>query len=411
MNVESILERTTIVKDIKEFLHHFETNKTNDLTKRGIYIYGYTGVGKSHLISNILEQLNYDAIQFDAGDVRNKSMVEMLNTHNLSDNSIIGIFKQIKKKIIIVIDEIDCMNTGDKGGINSLIKLLRPKKTKKQKTDYTTRIPIICIGNMYVDKKIKELMKCCLAIEIPKPTSKQMAAICKQMLPSESKCIRDSVCAYVDGDLKRLLNLANIININKVDTETLHILFEKKTTVEDTKKITKRIMNSNTPIDEHLTVMNEMDRTVVALLWHENIVDLLDKMPREDALCLYSTLLENICFADFIDRVTFQKQIWQFNEMSSLIKTFYTNHIFHQHNSMKIQDIRFTKVLTKYSTEYNNDVFIQNLCLQLNLDKKDLYTYITSLKQTHTDADILATFQNYDISALDINRLFRFLEF
>ena len=29
-------------------------------------------------------------------------------------------------------DEIDGMNSGDKGGINSLIKLIRPKKTKKQ---------------------------------------------------------------------------------------------------------------------------------------------------------------------------------------------------------------------------------------------------------------------------------------
>ena len=31
-------------------------------------------------------------------------------------------------------DDIDGMNNGDKGGINSLIKIIRPKKTKKQKT-------------------------------------------------------------------------------------------------------------------------------------------------------------------------------------------------------------------------------------------------------------------------------------
>ena len=81
-----------------DFLHHFETNKTNDLTQRCVYIHGYTGVGKSHLISSILKQLNYDPIQFDAGDVRNKSMIEMLNTDNLSDANIIGIFNQTKKK-------------------------------------------------------------------------------------------------------------------------------------------------------------------------------------------------------------------------------------------------------------------------------------------------------------------------
>jgi len=35
-------------------------------------------------------------------------------------------------------DEIDGMNNGDKGGINALIKLIRPKKTKKQKQDFDT---------------------------------------------------------------------------------------------------------------------------------------------------------------------------------------------------------------------------------------------------------------------------------
>jgi ATP-binding cassette subfamily F protein 3 len=49
------------------------------------------------------------------------------------------------------------MNNGDKGGINSLIKIIRPKKTKKQKLEETTLNPIICIGNYYVDKKIKVL--------------------------------------------------------------------------------------------------------------------------------------------------------------------------------------------------------------------------------------------------------------
>ena len=56
-------------------------------------------------------------------------------------------------------DEIDGMNNGDKGGINELIKLLRAKKTKKQKLEDTTSIPIICISDYHNDKKIRELMK------------------------------------------------------------------------------------------------------------------------------------------------------------------------------------------------------------------------------------------------------------
>ena len=48
------------------------------------------------------------------------------------------------------------MNNGDKGCLTQLIKLIRPKKTKKQKLEEITLNPIICIGNYHIDKKIKE---------------------------------------------------------------------------------------------------------------------------------------------------------------------------------------------------------------------------------------------------------------
>ena len=35
-------------------------------------------------------------------------------------------------------------------------------------------IPIICIGNYHIDKKIKEMMKVCVPIELKTPTSKQI---------------------------------------------------------------------------------------------------------------------------------------------------------------------------------------------------------------------------------------------
>ena len=87
-------------------------------------------------------------------------------------------------------------------------------------------------------------------------------------------------------------------------------------------------------------------------------------------------ILKNICFSDYIDRITFQNQIWQFNEMSSMIKTFYNNKIYHDNTNHiktdKLNEIRFTKVLTKYSTEYNNSIFIQELSQNLEMDRKDL---------------------------------------
>ena len=105
-------------------------------------------------------------------------------------------------------------------------------------------------------------------------------------------------------------------------------------------------------------------------------------MDKKKAIPFYLAQLDNICFADYIDRITFQKQIWQFNEMSSLIKTFKNSKMYHktqphlEYNS----DVRFTKVLTKYSTEYNNYLFIQKLCQKLGMDKKDLVGFFENIK-------------------------------
>ena len=156
LNMNQLLNRTNEEKIIKEALINFEKNKLNLLTKRGIYVYGSPGSGKTEFINKVLKDLDYDIIKFDAGDVRNKSIIETITKHNMSDKNIISMFKKKIQNIAIVMDEIDGMNSGDKGGINSLIKLIRPKKTKKQKKEQITMTPILCIGNYHIDKKIKE---------------------------------------------------------------------------------------------------------------------------------------------------------------------------------------------------------------------------------------------------------------
>jgi hypothetical protein len=169
--------------------------------------------------------------------------------------------------------------------------------------------------------------------------------------------------------------------------------------------------------------MNETDRTIVALLWHENIVDVLENKPIEKSFPFYYKILKNMCFADYIDRITFQSQIWQFNEMSSLMKTLYNNKLYHDNfpeNKDKFlpNEVRFTKVLTKYSTEYNNMLFIYNLSQQLDLDKKDLIIMFQELRlykgdfcnKTDQLNEIEKLFEHYDITKLDIKRMYRYLD-
>ncbi len=133
LNINKILNREEKASSIKEILCSFDQNKNNMLFKKGIYIYGDPGTGKTTFVTNILKELDYDIIKYDAGDIRNTSVIEEITKYNMSDKNILSLFNKKIRRIAIVMDEIDGMNNGDKGGINTLIKLIRPKKTKKQK--------------------------------------------------------------------------------------------------------------------------------------------------------------------------------------------------------------------------------------------------------------------------------------
>jgi hypothetical protein len=364
----------------------------------------------------ILKEMNYDIVYYDAGDIRNKAIIDNITKHNMSDKNIMSLLQKKVKKIAIVMDEIDGMNNGDKGGINTLIKLIRPKKTKKQKMEEMTMNPIICIGNYHVDKKIKELMKVCNSIELKTPNLEEMKQMIDPLFTDLSKEWREKMGTFLQGDLRKLNHMLKMYQSNK-DVLISYMnsdLFQMKTYNEDTKIIMQKLMTHYYPFEEHNTLMNETDRTIVGLLWHENIIDVLDKMDKKKSVPFYLKQLDNMCFADYMDRITFQKQIWQFNEMTSLIKTFKNNKLYHSsfpdQTKNPIGEIRFTKVLTKYSTEYNNSLFIQNLCLQLGMDKKDLISFFIELKNKYDDAQIIALFENYEISKLDVNRIYRYLD-
>ena len=418
LNLNKILNREEIENKLIGYLNHFEKNKKDLLVRRGIYIYGSPGSGKSVFVKNILKKLDYDILKYDAGDVRNKGVIDTITKNNMSDKNILSLFYKKVKKIAIIMDEIDGMNSGDKGGINTLIKLIRPKKTKKQKKENITMIPIICIGNYHQDKKIKEMMKVSHAMELPDPTTEQITLILKSLIPHVEPLLFINIVKYINGDLRKVNSIHKIYTNQQsiLQNKLITNMFQCKTHNEDTKDITTHLLNTKYSINDHNNIMNETDRTSVGLLFHENIIDPLELIENEISIPFYIEILKNITFSDFIDRITFQKQIWVFNEMSSLIKTMYNNHLYHKKFGNKLKTLkkkaRFTKVLTKYSTEYNNMLFIQNLCKQLNMDKKDMLSYFLHLRQKFSDEEIIELFnnENYYINKLDVNRVYRFID-
>tara|TARA_Y100000992_G_C21268949_1_gene495545 strand:- start:320 stop:1660 length:1341 start_codon:yes stop_codon:yes gene_type:complete len=416
LNLNEIFERNNILTNIKNILNNFSINNNS---KKGIYIYGDNGIGKSKLILNFLKENNFDVLYYDNSIIRNKNLIENICSNNLSNRNIYSMLCEEERKIVIVIDDIDCMNCGDKNGIVTLVKLIREKKTKKQKLENVTNNPVICINGRGSDKKTLELMKVCNVFEIKSPTNIQLKKIISKLYPNiykyrkeENTIIEKNILNFLDNNLlsfdkldfyykndfiyKKFFDI-NFINTNLNYNNNLNI-----------KLITKNILSNSYNFNDINKIL-ESDRTIVSLLFHENIINVIDIKD----LNIYLKILENFIFADYIDRIIFQKQIWQLTEYSYIIKIFYNNYILNKNNLLKninIDKIIFTKVLTKYSSEYNNYIFIYSLLQNFLVDKIDIYVYFLNISELNIN-DIISKFKYVNINKLEIIRIIKFINY
>ena len=252
-------------------------------------------------------------------------------------------------------------------------------------------------------------MKVCYTFELLSPTYDEINNVILNLFKINDKLLINNLNNFIQNDLRKLNLIYKIYCKDKsfiINNNITNILCKKQYD-QHTKDITYNLILNNYNIDDHINLINETDRTTISLLWHENIIDFLNNNS-----IIYLKILENICYGDYIDRITFQKQIWQFNEMSSLIKIFNNNYIIHNSNcnlkNIK-NNIRFTKILTKYSNEYNNSIFILNLCQNLNIDKKDVLSFFYEKFLFNDINDIYLELEKYDINKLDINRIFKYI--
>ena len=464
---DAILGRGEMAAQIADFLVRFQEIRQDINQKKGVYIFGASGVGKTRFASAIIRKMGYDQILYDAGDVRNKAFIDSIASQYMSTNNVLQLFRKQPKRIAIIMDEIDGMNRNDQGGLTALSKLIRHKKIKKQKKENTSAHPILCISDYYTDKKIRDLMKSCLTFELKEPTDAQMRALLQKMCPAPlTEQLQDAAIRYAKTDIRKLTQICRHLfcspqaipqappiilqpqvipqpppiipqpppipqALDHQQQANMFNILENKIYNDNVKDITRQILTTRFHFDEHNTIMNETDRTIIALLYHENIVDTFSQMPASESFPFYLRFLDNMCFTDYMQRITFQNQIWQFDEMCYLLKIMYNNWLHDEWRPAPTQvphDVRFTKILTKYSTEYGNMVFLQFLCEEMGMDRKDVFAFFQEMKlffessvaqpalkyattaETQYIAEMEKVFQpSHNIDRLEIRRMYRFL--
>lgn len=406
-NEEEIQELMNIINNTQKKINNIETKKCT-------FVYGDNGIGKTTFVKKILSRLNYNVHEFNILCQKNKNIIEFYEEYNCQNRNIIDIFNNINNNSAILIDNIDLINSVDKNTLSSLIKILRPKKNKKNFNLNNINIQLIIIGSNDTDKKVKELLKVCNIVKINPPSRDDIYKIIKSKLPNVLKCninnfldVNKNINYYLVNKFTSLYKSNAVNNFFKYSIDNY--------TNNNVKYINYEILKNRLDFNDDNNKINDTDRTTVSLLYHENIIDYINYSNCAN-IKIYKQILENFCFGDYIDRIIFQKQLWQLNEISFKIKVIHNNMIFHDfldnyniRNAIKLNNIRFTKILTKYSSEFNNYTFIINMCQFIDLDKKDLMLLFFIIKNNYIQQHMDLLINKYNISILDINRLIKFI--
>lgn len=260
--------------EIFEWLKKFNYN-TKISVSSCIIVAGPTCIGKSYSINAICNLLNYDITLIDNNNCYNFATMKDIIQKTTTSSLLQILTNNIRNKVIII-DNFDSIFTGDKTININLLKLLNENKLKN--------IPIICISNNEIIKKIGEIKKVCKIYNLIKPSY---------------------------SDIKLFLNYKNIKD-NKIN-----ILY--KNSNGNLEKILSDIKNNNNYADHvennndvNILYSNSFNRIrieniinkdcwMIPLKFHENLIKDLDSriIPIKKKNEFYKNFMEIMCLYDY----------------------------------------------------------------------------------------------------------------
>ncbi|KAI3984985.1 hypothetical protein MKX01_004753 [Papaver californicum] len=213
-----ILGNQSLVKQLHEWLSHWNDHflhtgqqgkgkiQNDNGAKKAVLIGGSPGIGKSTSAKLVSQMLGFQGIEVNASDSRGKADSKILkgiggsmenSIKELVSNEPLGVKTS---KDCLMMDEVDGMSSGDRGGTADLIASIKISK-----------IPIFCICNDRYSQKLKSLLNYCLLLNYRKPTKQQMAKRLMQVATTEGVKVNEialeKLADRVNGDMLRRMRI------------------------------------------------------------------------------------------------------------------------------------------------------------------------------------------------------------
>ena len=366
-----------ITNNVVKYINNLEKNNSH----KYLYVYGETGIGKTTIIKNILNTLQYNVKYIDSTN-NPLSLEELINI--TANKDVYSMFFNNIQKNALIIDNINYYLHNDKSYFNNLIKLLKKNKLHKF-------IPFIFINTIHEEKKFTELSKLSHCLKINPPSALQLKNIIYKLYPKvldlkHNTTIINNIIKYLDYKFYKVINLDYFYNNHLIELKfSTDSNNNNNNNNNNIKILTKNFLQYKYNLQD-LDIINYSDRTSLSLLIHENIIKLFNANLTKTEITIYKKILTNFIFCDCIDKNIFLYQIWQLNDISYITKIFYNNFILWQNKLLQNigqENIIFTKILTKYSSEYNNFNFIFNNTQLYSTNKKILFLHICILNNTN----------------------------
>ncbi len=293
-------------------------------------MYGDPGVGKTTLVYRVCKQEGYAVKEFNASHTRTGSAFREQILPLLEEPGITSwISERYRRGHVVLLDEMDGMSSGERGGLQELLKYIRSMRKKQ------IIVPLICCCNVIQGRKAQQLLRLSMVFEVRMPAATILANWLGRTIREEER----------GSDLRQLLRgEAHASQYN--DSEDA----EEETIA---KKIAHHTLYEYIDIYEDIAAETK-DVNLASLLVHQN---LLPRIGPKATLAEYDALMEILRLGDKCDFWAFFHQCWPLLNISLEFKckllNLYLQRTPVQRKIPSPEQLEYTWVLTKQSSLFN----------------------------------------------------------